>query len=166
LEVLERDFKAFSEERGEISIHQLLTHLRDWNFRGERLDLFYRETRASHLAFSDLKVQHRSHKDQSLKTYYLDNLSLPLGRAHHQMDQIQEQVADNSFVPFSTTAERVTWDSQCSPNLSYWTKVWRRFVRRDLTASERFKKLDGVFKEPLSYFGTPDAETLEEKLYW
>jgi hypothetical protein len=169
-EVLIRDFKAFSEERGEISIHELLTHLRDWNFLGSRLDLFYRETRASHIAFDRLKVDSRSHKDSSVKRFDLDHLSRYLQLAHAAMNDIQQMTIDGQLVPFAISSSQVTLESQCTANPEYWAKLWRKFVRRDFSASKKFLELERVLKEPLSHLNTPETgeavEMHEEYLYW
>ena len=65
--------KAFNEERGEISIHDLMTHLKDWNFHGSRLDLFYKETCVSGEAFRILNITSRSHKDGNQRVFPPEN---------------------------------------------------------------------------------------------
>ena len=166
LEILQVAFKAFSEERGEISIHDLMTHLKDWNFQGSRLDLFYKETCVSGEAFRILNITSRSHKDGKPKSFPLNPPFREAGDSVcDRLSFIQYQVSTSRFVPFQVTSHQITWDSPLSAGTHHWTELWKVILRRNILAAKAFEGLLVKFEAPLDFFET-EQEIDPDLLYW
>ena len=163
IEVLERCFKAFSEERGEISIHHMTELIRDWHVTVESLQRRYRETATSYDNFRELGVS-RSHKANGTRFYRADE-----ERIRRVTDTLQH-ILDNfpTWIPYSRGDHKVFNDSPRLLDQYHWDEVMDRNNHKEDIASDRMYQVLTLMTSTLAFFDDENTADLipDSLLFW
>jgi hypothetical protein len=148
---LRTNFKACSEEYGESAIHNLMTHIREWDYSGDNLKKRWLESSRATKAFDLLGIP-RSHRSSGTKWFSYEKPGDVLPVIVDVLQEVMISVAQGEFRAFVPSVGYIT-DTERTDDISFWRDFEQRIENRVIQAAVHCLKIRIKIRKDLD----PDA---------